>query len=142
MGKKGNIEEQFIPGIKIISLVFYAGSISLLLLSIFFLTSATLSKEIIIYFPELTSTEPKVFIFFSLIFLPFSILYYFIGHGISIGKNSARINAIILGSLSLIAILYSMIKGYFFQNLPGFILVLMINLYLLFSKESKKHFRC
>jgi len=136
--KENKRDEPLPPGLKVISLIFYAGSLALFLLSLFLLASAAAINNLPPYFPELKPLKTNMLLFFGLIFLPFAFIYRSIGRGIAQGKKSAQISAIAFAGVSLIVIIYSMMKGYVSQNLPGLFIVSLLLLYLLLSPGTKR----
>jgi uncharacterized membrane protein (DUF2068 family) len=79
------------------------------------------------------------FVFFGIILLLFGVLTFFIGLGLWKGQNWARIVSIIFGCTNILTGAYSVVLGNY-SAVIGFLLNLIIVVYLLLNKDVKSAF--
>lgn len=126
-------------GVKIISVLYYIGSIFGIIFGVLFLVGAKTIEGAEI--PILGFFGAELFILGGVTLIISSIIGFFIGRGLWKGQNWARVVAIIFAILGILFIVVAMAQG---QTPDGNIVTLIIDVviagYLLFSKNVKLAF--
>jgi len=133
------VQKQVPVGVKIISVIYYIGSVFGIIFGILFLVGAKAIGELEI--PVVGFLGAGLFIVGGIILIIFSIIGFFVGRGLWKGQNWARIVAIIFSILGILFIVIGMAQG---QSQTGNIVSLIVDVviagYLIFSKKVKLAF--
>ena len=127
-------------GVKVISVLYYIGSIFGLLFALLFFFGAGAISSFTDQIPVLSAFGTGLFIIAGVITLAFSILGFFVARGLWKGKNWTRIFVIILSILGILMGIFLLTQGNIISNVSNIIINLIIGGYLLFSHSVKEAF--
>ncbi len=131
-------------GIKILAVVYFAGALVLMFISSFIFNIADSVKNIdpmILISAGVSIPNSGTIILAGLLFVSFSILYYFLAKGILNAKNWARIVIGVMVSIGVVLGIVSMVKGAYIGSSFGIIINGLIMWYLFFKDSTKKFFK-
>ncbi len=132
-------EQKGVPtGVKIISVLYYIGSVLMLLLGLAAIFGAGAFASMLSQIGPLSLLGAGMFVVMGVISVALAVLFFFIGKGLWNGKSWARIVAIVLAALSILNGIYSIATGQ--GGWVGLIIQLVIGGYLLFNSGVKEAF--
>lgn len=135
------VKKQMPTGVKVIAVLNYIGAGLLALLAIVSLFGAGMMSSLLENeFGLLGMLGGGIFIVFAIILLAFAILSFFIGRGLWIGQQWARIISIVFAGLGVLFALIAIIGGEIIGNLFSLVVNGIIGGYLFFNKEVKAAF--
>ncbi|MBI2448910.1 hypothetical protein HYV49_01300 [Candidatus Pacearchaeota archaeon] len=122
-------------GVKVISVLFYIGSVLFLISGILSIAGIGLPEEVGV--PQLGRGFE---IFGGVVSIILAVLVFLVGMGLWRGKRWTWITAIVLSVIGIITSLIGMVGGSVLGNLIGLIIYVAIGAYLLFNKDAKSVF--
>ena len=127
-------------GVKVISVLYYIGTVLLVLLGILMIVGGGAVGAYLGDLGGLGSILGGALIVVGIIMIGMAVLSFFVARGLWKGKNWARIVAIIFAVLGLIGAIMGIVQGSISSNIVSLIVNGVIGGYLLFSKGVKAAF--
>jgi hypothetical protein len=124
-------------GIKVLSIVYFACSLFLLVFSILLFFSFEMLKKQSAYFPFLANSNTGFSI--GIITIVIALLFFFLGLFLWKKKQLARIASIVFSIIGFIGAIINTVSGRWL-SIINLALYALIGLYLIFSKKVKEAF--
>ncbi len=127
-------------GIKVISVLYYIGAVLTALFGVLSFVGAGMMGSVLGDSPLAGMMGSGLFVFLGIVFIAFGVLYFFIGRGLWLAQNWARIVAGIFAVIGLLYAILALIGGAIGMGILYLVVNGLIGWYLFFNEDVKDAF--